>query len=447
MQQPNFLARPYWLLFAAVSCALLLMAALVGGQAQAGAAIQATPISSDIVADTTWSSTGSPYLVTVPIRVVPGATLTIEAGVQVTFATGAGLRIEGGLNAQGTQSHQVRMAGVDGASWQGLLAAQPAGNLTLQSVTVEHALVGLTIRQQNISLPTKSARVDVRDSLFANNGIGIDADYALLNNAPRLSLRNSLLTGNQIGLQLNGLPGGNIKPKLSHNSFVGNGIGVNAINMTGNGVKLQQQWWASADGPLVNSAACGSSPAPGSSPRDLVCGTVDFVPWSKVPAGRALVPAGQSVVIESAIGPGALGDDDMAATSVLTLTVPSGAFTETVDLLATASDIPSTPPGQATQLAFEVTAVAGGQAIHRFANSQQLTLEIRYTSADLNGADPRKLLLYYLDENTGAWSFAGIRTAVDPANQRLTASLDHLTRMRVTSVDLKSTRLPLVLHR
>jgi hypothetical protein len=93
-----------------------------------------------------------------------------------------------------------------------------------------------------------------------------------------------------------------------------------------------------------------------------------------------------------------------------------------------------------------VTASAGGQAIHRFANGRQLQLEIRYTPADLAGADPRKLVVYALDEQTGSWSFAGIHTTVDPANQRLTAVLEHLTRMRVTSLNINLTRLPILLR-
>jgi len=128
------------------------------------------------------------------------------------------------------------------------------------------------------------------------------------------------------------------------------------------------------------------------------------------------------------------------------LTVPSGTFTETVDLLASAQALASAPPGQPTELAFEVTASAGGQAIHRFANGRQLQLEIRYTPAGLAGVDPRKLVVYALDENTGAWSFAGIRTTADPANQRLTAILEHLTRMRVTGINVNLTRLPIVLR-
>jgi hypothetical protein len=424
----------------------LVLAALATGQARAAATAQTTPISTDIVADTTWSSTGSPYLVTGPIRITSAATLTIQAGVAVVFAAGAGIRIEGGLQAQGTQAHQVRMVGNADAIWQGLTAAQPSRNIALQSVTIQNAVAAVAIRQP-VGVPSQqSGRVDVQDSLFTGNGIGIDADYTVLAGAPRLSMRNNLLTNNQIGLQLNSLPGGNLKPKFNHNSFVGNGIGVNAINISGKGVRLQQQWWGGPNGPRTDAAACSSPAAPGSSLPDLVCGAVDFAPWSKVPAGRAIVPVGQPATIESAIGSGALSDNELAATSVLTLTVPAGTFTETVDLLASAQAIASAPPGHATELAFEVTASAGGQPIHRFANGNLLQLEIRYIPADLDGADPRILVVYALDENTGAWSRAGISTIADPANQRLTAVLEHLTRMRVTALKFNSTRLPMVLR-
>jgi hypothetical protein len=430
----------------AALCIALLILALPTSQARAVGPAQATPIATDIVADTTWSSADSPYLVTAPIRITNAATLTIQAGVDIAFLVGAGLRIEGGLQAQGTQSHQVRMFGEAGAIWQGLTAAQPAGNIALQSVSIQNALIGVAIRQQNNASGQQSRRVDVQDSLFTSNGIGIDADYSVLAGAPRLSLRNSLLTNNMIGMQLNGLPSGNIKPKFNHNSFVGNGIGVNTLNISGNGIKMQQQWWGSPDGPRIDPVACASPATPGTILRDLACGAVDFAPWGKVPAGRAIIPAGQPAVIESAIGAGALSDDDMAATSVLTLTVPAGTFTETVDLLASAQAITSAPPGQATALAFEVTASAGDQAIHRFAKGRQLQLEIRYTPADLAGADPRKLVVYALDEQTGTWSFAGIRTTPDPTNQRLTAVLEHLTRMRVTSLNVNLTRLPIMLR-
>src|SRR5215217_9055217 len=125
-------------LLRAAMCITLLMVALSISQARAVGTVQATPISTDIVADTIWSSAGSPYLVTGSIRIIGTATLTIQAGVDVVFAAGAGIRIEGGLQAQGTQAHQVRMVGSAGAIWQGLTVAQPSRNIALQSVTIQN---------------------------------------------------------------------------------------------------------------------------------------------------------------------------------------------------------------------------------------------------------------------------------------------------------------------
>jgi hypothetical protein len=402
-------------------------------------------IDADITSDTTWSRANSPYLVTVPISVTNTATLTIEPGVEVQFAEGAGLLIAGGLNSQGTHAQQVRMVAVSRALWQGLAVVQPARNVLLQSVTIRNAAVGLAIRQQSLVATQASGRVDVLDSLFEQNDIGVDVDYSIATNAPRLTLRNSLLTNNGIGLRINGLPGSNVKPKFNHNSFVGNGIG--ALNLAAQAVKMQQQWWDSAGGPQPpTSVACGNPPAPGTPAAELVCGNIDFTPWSKVPAGRMLLPPEQGTMIESALGAAALGDNDVTATSVMTATVPAGTFTQTVDLLASERDFSATPPGQPTLLEFELTAVASGQEVHRFANNQQLTVDISYSDADLTGADPSKLVVYAYDETLGAWSFAGISTTVDPANHHIVARVEHLSRFSVTSVSMQDNMLPLIMR-
>jgi hypothetical protein len=427
--------RRQFVVAALLATLTLAMSVVTAGRARAGIAPQATIVASDIASNTTWAAIGNPYLVTAPISVTSVATLTIEPGVEVRFAAGAGLHILGGLDARGTPAQQVRMSGDNGAIWQGLDIIQPTGNIQLKSITIRNAAVGLAIHQPAIPATKTVGRVDLLESLLDGNQVGVDADYSVLTNAPRLTLRNNLLINNGIGLRMNGLPNGNLKPKLNHNSFVGNSIGLSALNISGKGLNAEQQWWGSPAGPLVDQTACINPPAPGTSTRDLVCGNVDFTLWSIVPAGRMIVPAGQSATLESALGQGALSEDDLAPTSVMTLTVPSGAFTQTVDLSASASAIQLAPPGQPTQLAFELTAAAGGQEIHRFANGRQLELEISYLSQDVSGADPRKLVLFYYDELASRWRTTGITTTPDPANQRIIARLTHLTRFRVTSVN------------
>src|SRR5262245_37845250 len=105
--------------------------------------------------------------------------------------------------------------------WRGVIVFQPNADVQLRSVTITNAQTGLAIQQQAGQVG-QVGRLTVQDSLFQSNIVGIDADYSITTNAPRLVLRNNLLTNNVIGLQFNSLPGGNIKPNLNHNSFVGN---------------------------------------------------------------------------------------------------------------------------------------------------------------------------------------------------------------------------------
>ena len=62
-----------------------------------------------VLADTVIPLSGSPYVVTGDISVLPGRKLTIEAGVELRFSHNTGILVEGRLVANGTDAKSIRM--------------------------------------------------------------------------------------------------------------------------------------------------------------------------------------------------------------------------------------------------------------------------------------------------------------------------------------------------
>ena len=66
-----------------------------------------------VVADTVIPLSGSPFTVAGDISVLPGKTLTIEAGTEIRFSANTGILVEGRLVARGTENQPIRFVGHD----------------------------------------------------------------------------------------------------------------------------------------------------------------------------------------------------------------------------------------------------------------------------------------------------------------------------------------------
>jgi parallel beta-helix repeat protein len=86
---------------------MLVMASLIGAMNLMSYNAQATPVSGQILIDTTWDTAGSPYIVVGNVTVVNGVTLTVDPGVDVKFDGYFALFVDGTMNANGNNGNMV----------------------------------------------------------------------------------------------------------------------------------------------------------------------------------------------------------------------------------------------------------------------------------------------------------------------------------------------------
>jgi Right handed beta helix region len=112
------------------ACLAVLMASIA---APATAVLADTPVSGNITISTTWTITNSPYIVESNVTIGPGAVLTIQPGVVVSFTTGGVLDdYQGTLVALGTSSLPITftsaMTTPHPGDWYGIVLRSPAGS-------------------------------------------------------------------------------------------------------------------------------------------------------------------------------------------------------------------------------------------------------------------------------------------------------------------------------
>ena len=133
-------------------------------------------------------------------------------------------------------------------------------------------------------------------------------------------------------------------------------------------------------------------------------------------------PPGGSATIQPSAGGTLQGD--LGSVSTL-LTLPAGAVDEPVEMnVAVVTTPPATGGLKVAGHVFAITAeTENGTAVTHF--NVPYTLVIHYSDADVGEIDERDLTLHYWSEARGAWiEVPGI---VNPAENTLTATLDHLT--------------------
>lgn len=187
-----------------------------------------TVVDNDIHTSTTWTKSGSPYIVGRDIMVLPGATLTIQPGTTVlfkkidapkTWSRGASLRVLGNLTAHGTLSEPITFSLYESreiGGWGGLWidGMFGGGNASLEHVRVEYADRGVY---------ASGSAVRVHDSLFTDNFTAIHIE-----NAQGFEVKYTGLTRGEFGINIDSSSG-----VLEYNTIVSNSWGVYIFNGQG----------------------------------------------------------------------------------------------------------------------------------------------------------------------------------------------------------------------
>ena len=171
-----------------------------------------TQITGDVVTNTTWARSQSPFEVTKRFAVKSGAILTIEAGVEVRFQRNTGLTVgkgtAGSLVAVGTAAQPIVFTSkLPSHRWDGLhLADKTLASSRIEHVRIERCRTGLQLvgAPTGVRLRHGTIREVRRDGVFVERTSAVLDGWAIsaagttavyLRNAPRFELRNSTLHG------------------------------------------------------------------------------------------------------------------------------------------------------------------------------------------------------------------------------------------------------------
>lgn len=155
--------------------------------------IAQTNVSGGIYSNTTWTFTGSPYIVTDTVVVFPGVTLTIEPGVEVRFADTKYLELrQATLIALGTATDSIMFTSNSTSpttgSWGTVWVNGGIANSEFNYCNFKYADYGLqgadTIRNSNFIFNNNGllGGVFIDSCNFTYNGVGLSASMAHIYN-------------------------------------------------------------------------------------------------------------------------------------------------------------------------------------------------------------------------------------------------------------------------
>jgi hypothetical protein len=246
-----------------------------------------TNVSGGIYQNATWSLAGSPYIVNGPVVVFPGVTLNIQPGVEIRInnqnSTNIYIETRGTINCMGTDAQPIKISAMydttSTVAWQGFICTSSQGGvLNADRIEISNAYfpfsyetIPTTLSYTNskfircFQAVTVGLNLNLSNCEFIDNEVGVygwstvfgwcnfEIDNCLFKEnttalyiwATALTMTNSNLIDNQVGLTFNSISSGSVSIadcQFSNNllalNYPNNSLVENCI-FTNNGTGIQ----------------------------------------------------------------------------------------------------------------------------------------------------------------------------------------------------------------
>jgi parallel beta-helix repeat protein len=178
-----------------------------------------------IFTDMTLGLSGSPYTLTNNIRILPGATLTIEPGVIIQFAGAYSIWVDGSLDALGTEANPVTFTSAKNTpypgDWRGIYFDEGASG-NIDHSLIEYAYQGIECYKSSPGIRNSTIQNSSRTGIYLNYSSSAVENNSIQNNGWIMALYNYNYNGWAIALY-------NSSPQITGNTITDNhnGISIN----------------------------------------------------------------------------------------------------------------------------------------------------------------------------------------------------------------------------
>jgi hypothetical protein len=202
---------------------------------------RATYFEGAITQDTDWTLVDSPFIVSNDITVNPGATLTIEPGVQVRFADDFALRVYGRIIADGTNDRMILFTSNNLNAGVGKWGAIIINGIQQSSITnciIEHGTNGTALESGSLNFQNNIVRSN-QNGITVNGGSATIENNEITNNTVSgvsiaggslVTVQNNAISSDEDGIVLTGDLTGNIN--IVQNNISLNNYGFHVTTST-----------------------------------------------------------------------------------------------------------------------------------------------------------------------------------------------------------------------